>query len=528
MNNYSKFLHEQTKYQRESNYKKTQRLVEEWEPTQLLEGLSESDRHKLAQLLQNQAMDLVTESTKTGTTPNAENWEGIALPMVRKIFVEQLAKQLVHTQALDRPSGYVFYLDFKIENDRPDASPIYNANESVYGTTEGENDPQGGFYGKTRYSYTMNYQQASLPESSAPEDATLRDVQYDANLVEKVNAGDIKKATFALGGLEDEVDTLGLETFIFEDPAGLVTNVYREYTTLDGANLTFFYETDEADPTAIAEAVLQYTGQPSPNSRGDFEVGQSGVGAIPEAKMDVTKKEITAKTRKLKTVITPEIIQDLDAYHSVDTQKEMADFVTKYVNQEEDTEILNMLSRAARPITRYWSAMPGRYVDSKTGEIDNDQPSYTLGPADWYRTLGIRVRDISNELLTRNLRGGANWMVCSPKVATILESFNTFAVTQDNEMTYGMGTKQVGTLDGSIKIYKNPYYSTNEILLGFKGSNFLETGATYGQFVPVQLTPPITDPDDYTVKQGLMTRNAKVVVRSDYYARIIVRDINVV
>lgn len=531
MDNFQKFLHEQTRFQRESIREKTKRLVEEWEPTQLLEGLSSNDKHRLAQLLQNQAMHLVTEATKTGTSANSENWEGIALPMVRKIFVEQLAKQLVHTQSLDRPSGYVFYLDFKTEDDRPSGAPIYNANESVYGITDAEAEPSGGFYGGDRYSYSMNYQEASVTAPlSTVANATLADVDYDPDLEAKVGANEVKYIEFDVDSAWN-ADMNALETFTLV--VGGITALHREYTELtnSGAKIRFYFEgtpDDDGEAPPNVDATLKYTVQPTPNSRGDFEVGQAGVGAIPEAKLDVTKKEINAKTRKLKTVITPEIIQDLDAYHSIDAQKEMADFVTKYVNQEEDSEILAMLARAARPITRYWSALPGRYLNARTGAVNTDQPTYTLGPADWYKTLGIRVSDVSNELHQRNLRGGANWIVCSPKVATILQAFNTFATTKENDMTYGMGTKQVGTLDGVIKVYKNPFYKNNEMLLGFKGSNFLETGATYAQYVPVQLTPPLTDPDDYTVKQGLMTRNGKLVVRSEYYARIIIRDIDTV
>jgi len=540
-NKFSKFLKEQTGLKRESIRQKTQRLVEEWEPTRLLEGLDTDDKHQLAQLLQNQAMNLVNESTKTGTAVDSENWEGIALPMVRKIFVEQLAKQLVHTQAMDRPSGYVFYLDFKTEEDRPEASPIYSADESVYGVTDEEADPTGGFYGGTKYSYSMNYQSVDIDSVSVPteanaNEASAQDIGYDPNFVSTDSSGTVTIAPVVkffevsketLEGVN--ADMLGLETFSVDHAN--IGDLLRQYTEVKGDNVRFYYVGTDDGADAVADenpVTVHYTVQPTPNTRGDFEMGQEGVGAIPEARLDVTKREINAKTRKLKTVITPEIIQDLDAYHSMDAQKEMADFVTKYVNQEGDTELLNMLSRAARPITRYWSALPGRYLNSKTGEIDSSQPSYTLGPADWYRTLGIRVRDISNELHRRNLRGGANWIVASPKVATILESFNTFATTQENEMTYGMGTKQVGSLDGSIKIYKNPYYKENEMLLGFKGDSFLETGAVSADYVPVQLTPPITDPDTFEVKQGLMTRGAKLVTRSEYYARIIIRDINVV
>ena len=520
--NFKKFLQESasiTKSMRE----RTQPIVDRWEPTHLLEGLEGRDKHTLAQLLQNQTNQLIKEASRTGTTVGSEEWSDIALPLVRKIFVEQLAKELVHTQSMNMPTGVVFYLDFVLDEDKPDTKAIYNADDSVYGTTDKEADPSGGFYGGDKYSYSMNYYSASVSTTDSGS-ASWSDLDYDDDLSASVASGDI----FYLEIAKDSnwnADFEALETFTVSGSG--ITDVIREHTSDTDTHVRFYHKGSVvASGTSI---VLHYTEQPEEHDRGDYELGQAGVNPISEMNIKVSQKQIVAKTRKLKTEITPELIQDLNAYQSLDAQKEMTNMLSSYIENEEDTEILNMLSKASRPVTRYWSAVPGRYVNAKTGKISDEQAQYTMGPHDWYKTLGIRIRDVSNEIHKRTLRGGANWMVVSPKVSTILESFNTYQVAPENGGgSFSMGVEQVGTVDGRIKIYKNPYYKDNEILMGFKGNNFLESGAAYCQYVPLILTPPITDPDTFAVKQGIMTRNAKIVLRNEFYARIIVRDLNTV
>lgn len=519
---FKKFLKESASIQK-SMREKTQPIVDRWEPTHLLEGLEGRDKHTLAQLLQNQTNQLIKEASRTSTQVGSEEWSDIALPLVRKIFVEQLAKELVHTQAMNMPTGVVFYLDFVLDEDKPEEQSIYNADDSVYGTTDEESDPHGGFYGGDKYSYSMNYYSASVNTNDSGS-ASWADMEYDEALSASVASGDIYYLDVEKSD-NWNADFEGLETFTVSGSG--ITNVLREYTREVSGNIRFYHE---GDAVASGSALtLYYTEQPTEFDRGDYEMGQAGVSPISEMNIKVNQKQIVAKTRKLKTEITPELIQDLNAYQSLDAQKEMTNMLSSYIEQEEDTEILSMLSKAARPITRYWSAVPGRYVDAKTGEISSEQAQYTMGPHDWYKTLGIRIRDVSNEIHKRTLRGGANWMVVSPKVATILESFNTYQVAPESGGgTFSMGVEQIGTVDGRIKIYKNPYYRDNEILMGFKGNNFLESGATYAQYVPMILTPPITDPDDFTVKQGIMTRNAKIVIRNEFYARIIIRDLDTV
>lgn len=533
MSNFQSFLKEQASIEK-SRRERSSHLVESWKPTKLLEGLDSNDQHELAQLLQNQTNRLIKEATRTSTQAGSEEWSGIALPMVRKVFTEQLAKQLVHVQSMDRPNGLVFYLDFELDADRPEDDPFYMASESVYGVTDQKEDPSGSFYGGDKYSYSQNFFNTVVIPANYDvevEGVDAERISYDPRLESKVENDELHELVVEFDAEDLDADVLALESFtVMSDETDEITAVYRRHTEYDADEneLSFVIEgtgSEGAGAEWAGDLTVHYVKQPKAFDRGDFEMKDGMDGSeIPEINLKVVSKEIVAKTRKLKTVMTPEIIQDLGAYHNMDAQKEMADLVSKYVAQETDTEILRMLSRASRNITRYWSAMPGRYLDSKTGEIDNDQPTYTLGPIDWYKTLGIRIRDVSNEIHRRTLRGGANWIVCSSKVATILESFNTFRTVQDNDTTYGMGTEKVGTLDGRITIYKNPYYPDEEMLVGFKGNSFLESGAAYGVYVPFQLTPPLTDPKTFDVVQGMQTRDVKTVLRSEFYARIIVRD----
>ena len=526
--------------EKEISYKeKMKPIVGKWKRSGLLENLSANDQHTLALLLQNQAKSILKEASRTSTQMGAEEWSDIALPMVRKVFAEQLTRQLIHTYAQDKPNGLVFYLDFEFDVNKPDGSPIYNKGESVYGITDQEADPSGSFYGSDRYSYSNNYQKASATLADSGKVTNVRDINFDPVLSQLVNED---AALSRVGWFELEVspawniDLIAPEIHAVE--AIGQEQLVRQYTRFrsDGNGTTFlrfFYTTATAQPaidlTNPVSTVLHYVVQPTAFNRGDYEQGQAGVNPIDEINIKLSQEEMIAKTRKLKTTLTPELIQDLDSYHQMDAQKEVINILSGVIELEEDGEILAMLRQAANPITRYWSARVGEYVNSRTGSVDTTQSTWTQGVKEWYNQLGVRVRSLSNEVHKRNLRGGINWAVCSPEAATILESFNTYQTTpQSGGINLSMGVKNEGTADGTIKIYKNPYWKHNEILFGFKGSGFLEAGAAYGTYTPFALTPPLQSEKTFDIVQGIMTRNAKVVLRSDYYAKIVLRGMEVV
>ena len=154
---------------------------------------------------------------------------------------------------------------------------------------------------------------------------------------------------------------------------------------------------------------------------------------------------------------------------------------------------------------------------------------YTKGT--WFQTLGNKLQAVSNAIHQKTLRGGANFIVVSPEVATIIESIPGYASDANGDAANGkfaMGVQKVGALTNRYNVYKNPYMTEDEILIGFRGSNFLETGAVYAPYVPLIMTPLVYDPKNFTPRKGVMTRYAKKIVRPEYYGKVIVADSNLV
>jgi hypothetical protein len=246
---------------------------------------------------------------------------------------------------------------------------------------------------------------------------------------------------------------------------------------------------------------------------------------------------IVAKTRKLKAVWTPELAQDLNAYHSVDAEAELTSMLSEYVSMEIDLEILDMLMADAAAKKEYWSAKVG-FEYSATGghagdggfsEVSGNSNAYTKG--EWFQTLGNKIQAVSNAIHQKTLRGGANFIVVSPETATIIESIPGYASAADGDAMsnkYAMGVQKVGALNNRYTVYKNPYMLENQILVGFRGSNFLETGAVYAPYIPLIMTPLVYDPVNFTPRKGVMTRYAKKMVRPEFYGKVIVADVNMV
>ena len=175
----------------------------------------------------------------------------------------------------------------------------------------------------------------------------------------------------------------------------------------------------------------------------------------------------------------------------------------------------------------YWSMRQGNDYDGSQNAFVNT--SFTGTRFEWYQTLGQKIQKVSNEIHRLTLRGGANFIVCSPKVATILESIPGYGVDTDGTKSqFAMGVTKIGALANRWNIYKNPYMTENTLLLGFRGSNFLETGAVYAPYVPLIMTPLVYDPSDFTPRKGVMTRYAKKMIRPEFYGVISVKSLDLI
>ena len=297
--------------------------------------------------------------------------------------------------------------------------------------------------------------------------------------------------------------------------------------------INFIVDKDSIDPAAACNVSLVLA--PTDRDRGDFEEGNTSLNAdnnpiaIPEINVQMSSEAIVAKTKKLKAVWTPEFAQDLNAYHSLDAEAELTSIMSEYISLEIDLEILEMLITDAAAGTEYWSAENNLAINS--GGVVNSDLGFYNSQGQWFQTLGTKMQKLSNVIHQRTLRGGANFLVCSPSVGTILESIPGFASNSDGDTakaSYAFGVQKAGTMNSRYTVYKNPYMTENTILMGYRGGQFLEAGAVFAPYIPLIMTPMIYDPSTFTPRKGLLTRYAKKMVRPEFYGKIYVSGLNTI
>jgi len=529
------------------------KLASKWDKTGLLEGLgNEVEKNNMSLILENQAKQLVVESSQTGAgTAGAafaggqgEQWAGIALPLVRKVFGQIAAKDFVSVQPMSLPSGLVFFLDFQygggkaldngtsIDGGKFTAGGDVFGAGSMYGQTDTATAPTGGLYGAGKWTYSTNVTQSLPLTPGGFVSASWADLGYDSDLSASVSAGNIVKVTIAATNFEN-ADEEGARGMNISAGTGVdTTNNYAAYNNFDGTNFNLFVSSSPQDPPTDVQVV--YPQQTTAQLRGDFEDGNTNLNGennpidIPEINVKLKSEAIVAKTKKLKAVWTPEFAQDLNAYHSLDAEAELTSIMSEYIALEIDLEILGMLIENALT-TDYWSAVNNRAYDGTTDTPSTSDLGFFNTQGQWFQTLGTKLNKVSNKIHQLTLRGGANFLVCSPTIGTILESIPGFAAADGadaDSMNYAFGIQKVGNLNSKYQVYKNPYMTENTILLGFKGSQFLETGATFAPYIPLIMTPLVYDPDTFTPRKGLLTRYAKKMLRPEYYAKIYVNGLN--
>jgi len=249
---------------------------------------------------------------------------------------------------------------------------------------------------------------------------------------------------------------------------------------------------------------------------------------IPEIDIKVDSIAVTALTKKLKAKWSPELAQDLNAYHNLDAEVELTSILSEQIALEIDQEILSDLVAGATADTLYWSRRPGKFLNRDTGaDITNSlAPTFTGTVSEWYETLLETINDLSARMHRKTLRGGANFVVCSPEVAALLEFTAGFKASVKPEDDQGSwGAVAVGSLSRKMDIYVDPYFIRNVVLVGRKGTSFLESGYVYAPYVPLQVTPTIFGTEDFVPRKGVMTRYAKKMVRPDMYGLVVCYDL---
>jgi hypothetical protein len=543
------------------------KLAAKWERTGLLEGLgNETHKNNMSMILENQAKQLVVEtSTNPGggsgngagafTVGTGAEWAGVALPLVRKVFGQIAAKEFVSVQPMNLPSGLVFFLDFQYGNTK---TP-FTSGESLYGNTGSAQFPfstntnnlnennTGGLYGAGKFTYSTNQFSASVAlVNTTGSVATFADVNFDSELSASVAAGQvaeilINNATTVLASFDPDA----VRGFVPVTGSINADNLLPAFTNYNyTANTITFYVTSSAAGVSALTGSLgavqvfyQKATTMSPYQIGDFEANNSFAFpnsldstqiAIPEINIQLQSQAIVAKTKKLKAVWTPEFAQDLNAYQALDAEAELTNIMSEYISLEIDLEILDMLIEDAGAGIEYWSAVSNQFYNPGSNSFETvgvTDGGYYNTQGQWFQTLGTKMQKLSNRIHQLTLRGGANFLVCSPTVATVLESIPGYASNSDGDvskMTYAFGVQKAGAINNRYTVYKNPYMNENTILMGFRGTQFLEAGAVFAPYIPLIMTPLIYDPETFTPRKGLLTRYAKKMLRPEFYGKIFV------
>ncbi len=539
--------------------KKRQRLVEKWDKTGLLKGLKNGTRNQyakngMAQLLENESKMLLKEAS---TDSGVGGFMNVAFPLVRRVFGPLFAQELVSVQPMSLPSGLLFYLDFTYN----DTIGPFTANGSVFGNPTGNLIATSGTLGTggpylMRDSYAQRVINSTTVSGSSGNridgtsgsltgSATWADVYYDPAL----SSSTVTYILIPTGSLTSSSGSLDLEqvsqisvttgsathlrqhnTIIYPtaDPykPSYVKCFFTSLSTYDAVG-TGFTASWVCKPTATESSGITLT----PLWESDFATTPSPV--IREVNLKINSTTVTANDRKIRAKWSPEMAQDLNAYHNLDAEVEITQILSEQITLDIDLEILDMLTKAAigpaGGATYYWSRRVGKYVDQTTGGSALSGTAWYGTRREWYETLVETINGVANEIYRKTLRGRANFLVISPKVQTILQSTALWraSVSADpKEMAFTVGMEKVGSLDNRFNVYVSPYFYDNLILVGYKGNSWLEVGAAYCPYVPLIMTPTIFAPEDFTPRKGLMTRYGKKVVNSAFYGSVIIQDFN--
>ena len=611
------------------------RLAEKWTKTGLLRGLEGHKREDMAQLLENQAAQVLRESNALSTggggltsSGHVQGFATIAFPIVRRVFGGLVSNELVSVQPMSLPAGLIFYLDYTYgSNQGGDAGfslsnastqNTYTRGQSIYNNPTGRGIQSGslqagGMYDLVGSGYSKVHQQTSAISASNDNVGAFTgasnawavggrvqtvtsftgsnarfagfDPQVEADLQTNlldftfVHVPVSQLASALPNGDVLAIDQISLFGFGAGNAGGSgawgasyqggsgVLNLRRHNKrgTWDGSTFTL----DPLNGDHVQFVVKLSNGGAVPSGTANFRVtasmalidklsvdgqtaatltlptfetdfGSAPSAAIPEIDIKIESIAITAESRKLRARWSPELAQDLNAYHSLDAEVELTQILSQQLALEIDREVLVELLTQASGANLYWSRAPGKFVNKNTGDPVQLASSLAIGPAftgtvrEWYETLVETVIDVANTIHRKTLRGAANFVVCGPDVATILEASSMYrskiSIDGDGQASsvFSIGCEPIGSLSNRFTVYKDPYFPRSKILVGFKGGSYLETGYVYAPYVPLIVTQTIYAPDDFSPRRGIMTRYGKRMVRSDFYGTVSCLDMSII
>lgn len=233
---------------------------------------------------------------------------------------------------------------------------------------------------------------------------------------------------------------------------------------------------------------------------------------IGEVSFKLDSVTVSVEERKLRATWSPELAQDVSAFHNIDAEAELTAILSEQIAAEIDREILRDLRKGA-PWQARWDVNGWRRMATFS-------TNYTQ--KDWNQELFTKVNQISAQIHKSTLRGGANFIVVSSEISALFDNLEYFHVSDASAESdqYNMGIEKIGSLNGRYQVYRDPYSPHWSIIIGHKGKSLLDTGYIYAPYVPMQLTPTMYNPFNFAPVKGIMTRYAKKMVNNRYYGHV--------
>lgn len=539
-----------------SNSEQVTKLVEKWNQSALFNSkkypLNSTDKRILARLLENQSKELVNiingvnSSTpllkETSTTSNLATINTIGFPVVVKAWKKQIAPELVSVQPLSLPLSYVFYLDYKLNDTRG----RYTTGDSALGNPFGKSIEDGANVSLASAFYNLASSYADyivsgsgfVVEATGSGSASWADVKYYPALSgATVYYYAIPTSSFTssdCSGLFDQKRLMQVSIV-----TGSTTNRvnYPIFNKISGTNLVF-YTTSSLTTESALTCSWVCNGQVTCSSglEGYVVTNESDLASptpsptIPEIGIEFQKKAVEAENKKLRASWTNEVAQDMEAFLGYNAEQLMSNLLADMIAFELDQQVIEQLYSMARKsgIVGVWSFVPGRYVTDYSTGATRDSTGYD-NTHSWLQTLFLIVNQVSSEIERRTRTAGANFLVCNTRIGALIKTIpgfvpNTGNIAGSSEFQVG-AAKLLGTMNSEYKVYIDPTVPETEILVGYKGANPIDSGLIVAPYVTALIFETVRRYTDFNPTKGIMTRNAIVPIRNDFYGIVQVRDI---
>lgn len=545
-------------------------ITEKWNQFGLLDGLDGHMAENIAQLYENQASYLINESTDA---TSSGSFETVAFPIIRRVFQKLLANEIVSVQAMNMPIGRLYFINPKISLRVANAHQTF---DGVYSNAAANYNSSNVKTGGTTYQTTSLYDSFYNSGSSLDDDGGLFDrtkgkinsvsqalVIYAGTAVSG-GTGVTSRVTTRLTGfsttnegklqgpvgqpLDTESFLMGLKVTCSQNLVAKVGDT--AYNINAGDSIPFRVPMQAYGKELIAKgtdyiqlellldgpsAAGVYGATPSTGTTGGYSAA-TGVltftaayrtyssmeedANIPQVTFTFDFIDVSVEKRMLGATFTPELQQDVNAFHSIDVEAELTALLSEVVSGEIDREILRDLRKSASHVEFFdWGGYDRRITSG----------GLALTRKDYNQDLITKINQISAKIMKFTLRGGANWVVCSPEVAAIFNDLEYFHASDASaeETKFSLGIEKVGSVANRYTVYVDAYAPAGVVLVGHKGDSIFHAGYIYAPYVPLMLMPKTINPADFKPVMGIMTRYAKKVVNNRFYGKVLVQGLPV-